>query len=189
MKNKFGIHFQTLILENIPFEKQIQFFNNAKIIVCAHGACMSNLFFCKKDTILFEVTCDKVWPFFDTITKNLQIIHHKIEDNNSNVIINRILNENISLSKKEDIVEELNPLLGKSIPNNSLPNNSLPNNILPNNSLPNKNIPNKNLQIIKKNKILQIIKKNNFFPKKLINYPQQFLYNNSLYSRIYDGYL
>ena len=169
MKNNFGIHFQTLILENISFEKQIQYFNNAKIIVCAHGACMSNLFFCKKDTILFEVTCGEVWPFFDIITKNLQIIHHKIEDNNSNVIINRIRNENISLSDKEIIVEEFNPLIEKGIPNNILPRKTLPNNILPK-----KNVP--------KNK------KNSFFTKTL-NYPQKFLYTTGIhYSKIYDVY-
>jgi hypothetical protein len=121
MKNKYGNNFQTLILENMPFYKQIQYFNNAKLIVCAHGACMSNLFFCKKDTILYEITCDQVWTFFDTITKNLQIIHHKINDNNSDVIINRIRNENIllsneKLSTKTDIEEKIGqPLLNKKI--------------------------------------------------------------------------
>jgi hypothetical protein len=126
MKNKYGNNFQTLILENIPFEEQIQYFNNAKIIVCAHGACMSNLFFCKKDTILFEITCGEVWTFFDTITKNLQIIHHKIKNNNSDIIINRIRNENIVLSNeipftKNVIEEEINkkeitkPVLNKKI--------------------------------------------------------------------------
>jgi len=100
MKNKFGYHFQTLFLEHIPFEEQIQYFNNAKIIVCAHGASMSNLFFCKKDTILFEVTCGEVWTFFDTITKNLQIIHHKIEDNNSDSIIQKIENETLTIFDK-----------------------------------------------------------------------------------------
>ena len=126
MKNKYGNNFQTLILENIPFEEQIQYFNNAKIIVCAHGACMSNLFFCKKDTILFEITCGEVWTFFDTITNNLQIIHHKIKNNNSDIIINRIRNENIVLSNeipftKNVIEEEINkeeitkPVLNKKI--------------------------------------------------------------------------
>jgi hypothetical protein len=164
MKNKFGIHYQTLVLENISFEKQIQYFNNAKIIVCAHGACMSNLFFCKKDTILFEVTCGEVWPFFDIITKNLQIIHHKIEDNNSNVIINRIRDENISLSDKEIIVEEINPLL-----------ESIPNNILPNKNVVNKTLP--------------INKKNSFFTKKSLKFPQNILYTTGInYSKIYDVY-
>jgi hypothetical protein len=126
MKHKYGNNFQTLILENIPFEEQIQYFNNAKIIVCAHGACMSNLFFCKKNTILYEITCGEVWTFFDIITKNLQIIHHKIKNNNSDIIINRIRNENIVLSNeipftKNVIEEEINkeeitkPVLNKKI--------------------------------------------------------------------------
>jgi hypothetical protein len=110
MKKMFGNDFQTLILENIQFEDQIQYFNNAKIIVCAHGACMSNLFFCKKNTILFEVTCGESWSFFDTITTNLQIKHHKINDNNCDVIINRMINENLlSLndSVDESVIEEM----------------------------------------------------------------------------------
>jgi hypothetical protein len=121
MKHKYGNNFQTLILENIPFEQQIQHFNNAKLIVCAHGACMSNLFFCKKNTILYEITCGEVWTFFDTITKNLQIIHHKIKNNNSDVIIKRIHNENMSLSNEitftNNVIEEqiTKPVLNKKI--------------------------------------------------------------------------
>jgi len=73
---------------------------------------MSNLFFCKKDTILFEVTCGESWPFFDIITQNLQIIHHKIKNNNFHVIINRIVNEKIlSLNEyfmNKSVIEELN---------------------------------------------------------------------------------
>jgi hypothetical protein len=121
MKHKYGNNFQTLILENIPFEQQIQYFNNAKLIVCAHGACMSNLFFCKKNTILYEITCGEVWTFFDIITKNLQIIHHKIKNNNSDVIIKRIHNENMSLSNEitftNNVIEEqiTKPVLNKKI--------------------------------------------------------------------------
>jgi len=121
MKHKYGNNFQTLILENIPFEQQIQYFNNAKLIVCAHGACMSNLFFCKKNTILYEITCGEVWTFFDTITKNLQIIHHKIKNNNSDIIIKRIHNENMSLSNEitftNNVIEEqiTKPVLNKKI--------------------------------------------------------------------------
>jgi hypothetical protein len=121
MKHKYGNNFQTLILENIPFEQQIQYFNNAKLIVCAHGACMSNLFFCKKNTILYEITCGEVWTFFDTITKNLQIIHHKIKNNNSDVIIKRIHNENMSFSNEitftNNVIEEqiTKPVLNKKI--------------------------------------------------------------------------
>jgi hypothetical protein len=109
MKQMFGDEFQTLILENIPFEEQVQYFNNAKIIVCAHGASMSNLFFCKKNTILFEVTCGESWSFFDTITKNLQITHHKIKDNNCDVIIKRIMSEKTldDSSINESVIEEM----------------------------------------------------------------------------------
>jgi hypothetical protein len=133
MKHKYGNNFQTLILENIPFEQQIQYFNNAKLIVCAHGACMSNLFFCKKNTILYEITCGEVWTFFDTITKNLQIIHHKIKNNNSDVIIKRIHNENMSLSNEitftNNVIEEhiTKPVLNKKIKRISINKVNIPN--------------------------------------------------------------
>jgi hypothetical protein len=132
MKHKYGNNFQTLILENIPFEQQIQYFNNAKLIVCAHGACMSNLFFCKKNTILYEITCGEVWTFFDTITKNLQIIHHKIKNNNSDVIIKRIHNENMSLSNEitftNNVIEEqiTKPVLNKKIKHISINKVNIP---------------------------------------------------------------
>jgi len=88
MKEKYSDQMNRLILENIPFHEQIQYFNNAKLIVCAHGAAMSNLFFCKKNTIFVEITCGEVWNFFDKITEKLNIIHYKIQNNKYEEIIN-----------------------------------------------------------------------------------------------------
>ena len=83
--DKYEDKFKSIYLESMTFEEQIKYFNNAKIILCAHGACMSNMFFCKENTKIVEVTCNKKWPFFDKISSNLDLIHYKC-DNNLNII-------------------------------------------------------------------------------------------------------
>jgi hypothetical protein len=90
---KYQDKFQSIYLESMTFEEQIKYFNNAKIIICAHGACMSNMFFCKSNTKIVEVTCNKKWLFFDKISSNLDLIHYKC-DNNLNVI-NFLISKNI----------------------------------------------------------------------------------------------
>jgi hypothetical protein len=90
MKNKYKNDFELLILENIDFEQQVKYFYNADIIVCAHGAGMSNMFFCNKNTKILEITCNKNYPFFDIISKILELKHLKCEINESEEIIKRI---------------------------------------------------------------------------------------------------
>jgi hypothetical protein len=82
LKDKYGDKFRGLYFENLPFKEQIKYFNNAKIIICAHGAVMSNMFFCKKGTTIIEVTCDKIWGFFDKISNILNLKHIKCKENN-----------------------------------------------------------------------------------------------------------
>ena len=79
--------FKAIYLENMSFEEQVKYFNNAKLIVCAHGAAMSNLFFCKHETQLIEVTCGIKWAFFDTITNHLEINHVKCHINHPKYVI------------------------------------------------------------------------------------------------------
>ena len=61
--SKYGDKFRALYFEELDFKEQIQYFNNAKIIICAHGAVMSNMFFCKKYTKIIEITCNTKWIF------------------------------------------------------------------------------------------------------------------------------
>ena len=46
------------------------------------------MFFCKKHTIIIEITCNCKWKFFDIISKNLELNHIKLEINESKYIIN-----------------------------------------------------------------------------------------------------
>lgn len=87
LQDKFKDKFKGLYFEHLPFEEQIKYFNNAKFIICAHGAVMSNMFFCKSGTTILEVTCGTRWPFFDTISRILNLNHLKCHTNNKDAII------------------------------------------------------------------------------------------------------
>lgn len=93
LNNKYGDAFKGLFFEKMSFEKQILYFNNAKLIICAHGAVMSNMFFCKENTKIIEVTCEKHWGFFNKISNILNLNHIKCTTNEYNAVINCI-NEN-----------------------------------------------------------------------------------------------
>ena len=95
---KYKEKFKTIILEKMPFKEQIKYFNNAKIIICAHGAAMSNMLFCKKGTIIIEVTCNSYWKFFNDISSNLELLHYKCNKNNYNEIIDIFNNNNLVLN-------------------------------------------------------------------------------------------
>lgn len=90
LNNKYKSKFKAVVLENEKFREQIQYFNNAKLIILAHGAAMSNIFFCKPGTIIIEGISNKGWLFFDEILKILEMRHEKININNLNAIIKRI---------------------------------------------------------------------------------------------------
>ena len=90
LKNKYSDKFKSIYFENITFEEQVLYFNNAKLIICAHGAVMSNMFFCKEGTTIIEVTCNTSWGYFDNISKILKLNHVKCCKNNFNEVINCI---------------------------------------------------------------------------------------------------
>lgn len=91
LSEKYGDKFDSIVLEDMSFKDQVSYFHNAKMIVCAHGACMANLFFCEAGNSVIEVLAqtpkDKRtgaghYPFFDTICRVLHLNQHKIQRNN-----------------------------------------------------------------------------------------------------------
>jgi hypothetical protein len=90
LEKKYENTFKSLYFENLNFEEQIKYFNNAKLIICAHGAVMSNMFFCKENTKIIEVTCDCKWDFFDKISTILKLNHIKCHKNKFDRIIQYI---------------------------------------------------------------------------------------------------
>jgi len=89
LKNKYS-NFKSLFLEFISFEEQVKYFNNAKLIILAHGAAMANMFFCKQGTTIIEVTCNTKAPFFNKISNILKLNHIKHQINTPESIINCI---------------------------------------------------------------------------------------------------
>lgn len=78
--------FKTLVLENIDFKDQVNYFYNAKLIIGIHGAALSNLFFCNQGTKVLEVLGDRKYPFFDKISTNLDLYHHKCENDYDKIV-------------------------------------------------------------------------------------------------------
>ena len=89
MKTKYGKQYMSLYMEDCDFKTQVQYFYHAKLIVCAHGAAMSNLLFCRENvSTVLEVVCDAKWEFFDRITNILNIKHVKCNQNSVSNIQN-----------------------------------------------------------------------------------------------------
>jgi hypothetical protein len=95
LEKKYAEKFQSFYLEDKTFEEQVKIFNNAKLIIMAHGAAMSNMFFCKRKTTIVEVTCCKTWKFFDLISQTLKLNHIKIDTNKPENVIECL--ENIEM--------------------------------------------------------------------------------------------
>ena len=97
--------FEILKLTNFSFQEQISLFNNAKIIVGAHGAGLCNLIFCRSKTKVIEISnkefkCD----LFKNISKFNNLEYHKLVSI-SDVPKNRI-NPDIKVS-----IEDLSRLI------------------------------------------------------------------------------
>lgn len=90
LENNFKHKFKSIYFEGLDFKEQVKYFNNAKLIICAHGAVMSNMFFCKEGTTFLEVTCGASWDFFNVISKILKLKHIKCHKNNFDDIIKHI---------------------------------------------------------------------------------------------------
>jgi len=89
LQNKYNDKFKSLYFEELSFEEQVRYFNNAKLVICAHGAVLSNMFFCKENTFIIEITFNnKCFGFFNKISTILNLIHIKYSKNNYSSIIN-----------------------------------------------------------------------------------------------------
>lgn len=110
--NTNNIPYKCIMLENMDIVDQIKYFNNAKIIICSHGAAMSNLLFCNKNTNVIEV--DGNWPFFNVICDVLSIKKVKCI-NKLDVIIPKIkkLYTELMINKKIEKIEKIKKKLIK----------------------------------------------------------------------------
>ncbi len=117
------IPYKCIMLENMDIVDQIKYFNNAKIIICSHGAAMSNLLFCNKNTTVVEV--DGNWPFFNVICDSLSIKKIKcinkldvIIPKIKKVYVDLIINKKIEKIKKKLIKKRKNLIKKNNLKNN-----------------------------------------------------------------------
>jgi len=89
-KNNYKNNIKCIDPINETLEEFIYYLNNCKVVVCPHGFIFSNLFFCKRNAIIIEITSDKKWIFFDKITEKLGLLHYKCSKNTTESIINII---------------------------------------------------------------------------------------------------
>lgn len=90
LKIKYKNNFKSLYFENINFEEQVKYFNNAKLIIAVHGAVLSNMMFCKEDATIVEITCGIEWDFFKSTAEILKLNYVRCNENNFDSIINII---------------------------------------------------------------------------------------------------
>jgi hypothetical protein len=77
---KYGASFKMVSLENTTMEYQVNLFNNAKMIIAAHGAALINIFFCKPLTLIIEIK-SLPWYYFEEISNKLNLKHFRINNN------------------------------------------------------------------------------------------------------------
>ena len=89
VKTLYGDNFRAVFLENTPFEEQVRLFNNAKLIIGVHGAGFANNLFCKKGSIVLEITHPSIppsWSYFTNISRLCGLVHVKCDDNLNEII-------------------------------------------------------------------------------------------------------
>jgi capsular polysaccharide biosynthesis protein len=97
----FNKGFKIIKLSNLSFKKQIEIFNNSKLVIAPHGAGLANLIFCRKNTNVIEIKPanhpNKVYETICKINKlNYKLIKLPQIKNNSS----GDMNLEISLLKK-----------------------------------------------------------------------------------------
>ena len=96
LKNK---GFTSYKVGQLSFQEQVYLFNNAKIIIGAHGAAFANLAFCKKNTKIIEIKPKNHPNFVDQhISKIKELDFNLIE---TEELINKDENGDIILDPKD----------------------------------------------------------------------------------------
>jgi hypothetical protein len=89
LQNKYSNRFKKIMLEHMPFVEQIRYFNNAKMIISAHGSAMSNMLFCKEHTTVIQASGGR-WDFFGVTADILNIDIYYCDENTFESFIKKI---------------------------------------------------------------------------------------------------
>lgn len=91
LQQRYGDKFQSVYFETLPFVEQVKHYNNARLIICVHGGCQINQFFCKPNTKIIEVEANgKKFEMFDHISRIQNLDHRKCTENQYDKIIDFI---------------------------------------------------------------------------------------------------
>jgi hypothetical protein len=88
--DKYG--FETVFLEDMTLQQQVETFASAQIVIGVHGAGLSNMVFAEKEATLFELLVEKQdRPFFLNICASLGINYTALEckRKKNNIIVNQ----------------------------------------------------------------------------------------------------
>jgi len=86
LKRRYTNRMKTVYMETQPFVEQIKYFNNAKLIIMAHGAAMSSLIFCKPGTTTVVEVGSVNYQWFNHCAKQLALNHIKIRNDPATII-------------------------------------------------------------------------------------------------------
>jgi len=80
LSDQFEHYFEEVILEDLTFFEQINYFKSAKLIIGCHGAGFANLLFSQKNTTMIEIKQTDYSDFKD-ICKYLDIRYESVHEN------------------------------------------------------------------------------------------------------------
>jgi len=106
--NRFeGIHLSIVYLEELDFVEQVRLFQNATLIVAPHGAGLTNLIYCNKETVvieLFPVNRDiNQTSSFHQISKAIGLRYH--------ILMPTPINTLEDMEADEEMVEQIGEIL------------------------------------------------------------------------------
>jgi len=101
--------FISLKLSNQHFKRQVEIFNNAKIIVGLHGAGLANVCFCKAGTKIVELKSNSAGKQYENLAIKNKLIYKSISSQPTKFDYNNQFGHiSVSIEKLNKIIESLN---------------------------------------------------------------------------------
>jgi len=99
--------FERYCLSKLSIQEQIQLFSNAQIIVGCHGAGLTNIIFCKPETLIIELFQARGSATYWYISQMLGLNHKCVPTTNFDTTTNGFRDTHVPLSIVQDILKHL----------------------------------------------------------------------------------
>lgn len=97
--------FKIIVLSNFSVKKQISIFNNAKVIIGLHGAGLTNIIFCKRNTKVIELQSNTSGNLYKNLASKCNLNYKRIKTKSKNKkLINQYGNIYININKLKKII-------------------------------------------------------------------------------------